>query len=76
MRESPSLKLNALLRPDGAGVTYHDPRVPRFHGLDMDSPGLTSVMRHARLVVDLCATVVQTLAGSPRDTAAGNVGVL
>ncbi len=37
LRESPSLKLVALLREDGAEVTYHDPHVPHVqrpgHGL-------------------------------------------
>ncbi len=41
LRESPSLKLVALLRSDGAEVTYHDPHVPHVDGLDMDSVDLT-----------------------------------
>jgi UDP-N-acetyl-D-glucosamine dehydrogenase len=41
LRESPSLKLAALLRADGAEVTYHDPHVPHVNGLDMDTVALT-----------------------------------
>jgi UDP-N-acetyl-D-glucosamine dehydrogenase len=41
LRESPSLKLVALLRADGALVSYHDPHVAHVNGLDMDSVPLT-----------------------------------
>jgi UDP-N-acetyl-D-glucosamine dehydrogenase len=39
MRESPALKLLALLHRAGADVAYHDPHVPRFreNGLEMES---------------------------------------
>jgi UDP-N-acetyl-D-glucosamine dehydrogenase len=39
MRESPALKLIALLRNAGADVSFHDPHVPEFaeHGLAMRS---------------------------------------
>ncbi len=42
MRESPALKLIALLQNAGADVAYHDPHVPAFseHGLAMSSVAL------------------------------------
>jgi UDP-N-acetyl-D-glucosamine dehydrogenase len=42
MRESPAVKLIALLRNAGADVSYHDPHVPRFseNGLAMSSSPL------------------------------------
>jgi UDP-N-acetyl-D-glucosamine dehydrogenase len=42
MRESPALKLIALLQNAGSDVSYHDPHVPQFdeHGLAMSSAPL------------------------------------
>jgi UDP-N-acetyl-D-glucosamine dehydrogenase len=42
VRESPAIKLIALLRNAGADVSYHDPHVPAFHenGVSMESVAL------------------------------------
>jgi UDP-N-acetyl-D-glucosamine dehydrogenase len=37
MRESPALKLMALLRTAGADVSYHDEHVPELHDFDLTS---------------------------------------
>jgi UDP-N-acetyl-D-glucosamine dehydrogenase len=67
MRESPAVKLIALLRNAGAEVSYHDPHVPSFdeNGLSMSSVALEpaaydcvvivtnhSAIDYERLVVD------------------------
>jgi UDP-N-acetyl-D-glucosamine dehydrogenase len=57
-RESPGVKIIALLKQKGAQVSYHDPHIPRCFGmrhypdLDMESSPLTAeILSHADLVL-------------------------
>jgi UDP-N-acetyl-D-glucosamine dehydrogenase len=52
-RESPALKLIALLRGEGAEVSYHDPHVPRLREF-----GLASVELDSAIATSDCVVVV------------------
>jgi UDP-N-acetyl-D-glucosamine dehydrogenase len=54
MRESPALKLMALLRAQGAELSYHDPHVPELPD-GMRSQELNGAMTEADLVVIVTA---------------------
>jgi len=85
MRESPALKIIALLQALGARVSYHDPYVPDLPDFDLSSIELAEGLREAELAVivtahpgvdhdQILAQVPQTLdlRGITRRTAAPN----
>jgi len=54
-RESPALKIIALLRGLGADVVYHDPHVPRLAELGLDSAALEDAVQGAELALIVTA---------------------
>ena len=54
-RESPALKIAALLRQQGAQLSYHDPHVPALTGFDLQSVELGPAVAKADLVVVVTA---------------------
>ena len=55
MRESPALKIIALLRDLGADVLYHDPHVPSLPELDLASTPLADAVADADLALIVTA---------------------
>jgi UDP-N-acetyl-D-glucosamine dehydrogenase len=55
IRESPALKILALLRALGAEVVYHDPHVPELPGHDLAGVSLDEALRDARIAVIVTA---------------------
>src|SRR5271168_1660164 len=55
IRESPALKIIALLKDLGAQVSYHDPHVPALHELALQSTPLEEILTDADLVLIVTA---------------------
>ncbi len=55
MRESPALKIAAMLENLGAKVTYHDPHVPEVSDLGLESIGLEEGLAECDLAVIVTA---------------------
>jgi UDP-N-acetyl-D-glucosamine dehydrogenase len=55
LRESPALKLMALLRAQGAELSYHDPHVPELPEQDLRSVDLDTALAAADLAVIVTA---------------------
>ncbi len=55
VRESPALKIIALLRDLGAEVSYHDPHVPELGELGLSSTGLERALEEADLALIVTA---------------------
>jgi UDP-N-acetyl-D-glucosamine dehydrogenase len=55
IRESPALKILALLRALGADIRYHDPHVPALPGLDLQSQPLEQALEDADLTLIVTA---------------------
>ncbi len=55
MRESPALKIGAMLENMGAKVTYHDPHVPEVSELGLESIGLEEGLAECDLAVIVTA---------------------
>jgi UDP-N-acetyl-D-glucosamine dehydrogenase len=55
LRESPALKLMALLRAQGADLSYHDPHVPELPEQGLRSEDLESALAAADLTVIVTA---------------------
>jgi UDP-N-acetyl-D-glucosamine dehydrogenase len=55
VRESPALKIIALLRALGADLVYHDPHVPELPELDLRSAPLEEALRDADLALIVTA---------------------
>jgi len=55
MRESPALKIGAMLESLGAKVTYHDPHVPEVSELGLESIGLEEGLAECDLAVIVTA---------------------
>ena len=55
IRESPALEIAALLREQGAEVSYHDPYVPELRALDLRSVELESALEGADAVAIVTA---------------------
>ncbi len=71
IRESPSLKMIALLRGLGADVVYHDPHVPSIPGHDIAGASFTDCLEE----VD-CAVIVTAHKGVDHDEVAQRAPVL
>ena len=55
VRESPALKIIALLKALGADIRYHDPHVPTLPGYDLSSLPLEETLQDADLVLIVTA---------------------
>jgi UDP-N-acetyl-D-glucosamine dehydrogenase len=86
IRESPALKIIALLKALGADIRYHDPHVPTLAGYDLSSVALEEALDDADLTLIVTAhpsvdhdTIAQharllvDLRGVTRGTQAANV---
>jgi UDP-N-acetyl-D-glucosamine dehydrogenase len=85
IRESPALKIIALLRALGAELRYHDPHVPALVDYELESVPLADALQDADLALIVtahpgvdhalaseCARVVLDLRGVTRGAAMGN----
>ena len=51
MRESPALKIIALLRDQGAEISYHDPHVPSLPEFGLDNAALDDAVSDCDVAV-------------------------